>query len=184
MRAQNQQPAASCLGRRTSCSRCSRRLALRRNRVSTPDANVPSRNALIRTCAAHRFCALLPRRKNLPAGGARFFREHRLHGGVRGTEGCGYHSRLAALRRSAICEQEDMCAHLPVTTQTSRQVAHVSSASIDCTEVFVAPKDVDTTAVSLRSGGRLSASRKTRAPTCRSTTYLRAGRHVRPPAGR
>ena len=46
--------------------------------------------------------------------GARFFREHRLQSDVAGTAGCGYHSGLAMPRRGAICEQEDMCAHLPV----------------------------------------------------------------------
>ena len=52
-----------------------------------------------------------------------------------------------------------------------RQVAHVSSASIDCRAVFVAPTDVDTTAASRYPGGPLSASRKTRAPTCRTVNY-------------
>ncbi len=115
------------------------------HRSPTNAASVPSRNALIRTCAARRFCALLPRRKDLPAGGARVFREHRLQGGVASTKGCGYHSRLAAIRRSAICEQEDTCAHLPVS------VGHAARAS-----------------------------RKTRAPTCRSGTSTPRRELLRP----
>ena len=64
------------------------------------------------------------RRAGVPAGGARFFREHRLQGGVASTKGCGYHCRLAAPRRGAICEQEDTCAHLPVSEDKESPTAY------------------------------------------------------------
>ena len=103
---------------------------------------------------------------------------------------CHQHAKISALKAlnpviRLATTQPALCGscHPPLGAQTYRQVAHVSSASIDCTVEWLAPRDVDTTAVSPCPGGSLSASRKTCALTCRSTIYLRAGRHVRPPAG-
>ena len=87
---------------------------------------------------------------------------------------CHQHAKISALKAlnpviRLATTQPALCGscHPPLGAQTYRQVAHVSSASIDCTAVWLAPRAVDTTAVSPCPGGSLSASRKTRATTCR-----------------